>query len=69
MKNVELNLEELSMIRKALFMLHQEAFKQIEENGVNCFAESPEEKYLNKVDELYDYFSQLEDDLEEELED
>lgn len=66
MKNVELNKEQLSMIRTALGLLENEAFQRVEENGVDCFTESEEEKYFHKVSKLYDFISELEDELEEE---
>ena len=66
MKNVELNKEQLSMIRTALGLLENEAFQSVEENGVDCFTESEEEKYFHKVSKLYDFISELEDELEEE---
>jgi len=66
MKNVELNKEQLSMIRTALGLLENEAFQRVEENGVDYFTESEEEKYFHKVSKLYDLVSQLEDELEEE---
>lgn len=66
MKNVELNKEQLSMIRTALSLLEYEAFQKVEENGIDCFTESEEEKYFHKVSKLYNFISELEDELEEE---
>lgn len=66
MKNVKLNKEQLSMIRTALGLLENEAFQKVEENGVDCFTETEEEKYFHKVIKLYDFISELEDELEEE---
>lgn len=66
MKNVELNKEQLTMIRSALGLLENEAFERVQENGVDAFEESEEEKYFHKVGKLYDLISKLEDELEEE---
>lgn len=69
MKNIELSLEQLSMLRTALGLLEYEAFQRVEENGIDCFTESEEEKYFHKVSKLYSFISELEDELEEEQED
>ena len=66
MKNVELNKKQLTMIRSALGLLENEAFERVQENGVDAFEESEEEKYFHEVGKLYDLISKLEDELEEE---
>lgn len=65
MKNVELNKEQLTMIRTALGLLENEALQRFEGNGVDCFTKSEEEKYsyFYKVVKLYNLIRELEEEL------
>ena len=66
MKNVELNLNELTLLRRALGLLENEAFDEVQRVGVDAFEETQEEKVFHQVSKLYERISKLEEELEEE---
>ena len=66
MKNVELSLNELTLLRRALGLLENEAFDEVQRVGVDAFEETQEEKIFHQVSELYERISKLEEELEEE---
>lgn len=66
MKNVELSLNELTLLRRALGLLENEAFDEVQRVGVDAFEETQEEKIFYQVSKLYERISKLEEELEEE---
>lgn len=64
-RQVELSYNDIQRIRKALHLLSNKAFEEVERVGVDAFCKSEEEKEFEDINNLYDLFYEIEEEMEE----